>query len=252
MISVVIVNYNEASSLVRCIKSVVKWADEVVVIDLESTDESKKHAQALGARWIPHKFVPYVEMVREFAINQAKGDWILVLDPDEEVKPSLQKLLTKVSQNYTQEILNIPRQNIFFGHWIRHTNFWPDRQIRFFAKGTISWPVELHTYPKTKVIVTEVPAEEALSIKHYGYESFSDFLERQARYAKVRAQELYLSGERFSWKRFWYQPLREFLARGIKHQAYRDGLLGVFLVLSLMIYHVSVECMLWELEKEEA
>lgn len=248
MISAVIVTHNEAKKLKQCLKNLVGWADEIIIIDLESTDDVKKVAEKFNCKFILHKFVPYVELVRNYAISQCTGDWILVLDPDEKLPEPLKIFLKRYSKHHKHGAFNIPRKNIFFGRWINHTNFWPDRQVRFFSKGDVVWKKEIHSYPSTKLKQIQIPAKSKYSIFHYGYSDFSDFIDRQNRYSTIRAEEKFKAGHKFSYWSLFYYPIREFLARYIKHRGFLDGGRGLFLTIGLMIYHSSIEWKLLEMQ----
>jgi len=84
MISVVLVNLNEAVKLERCFKSLIGFADELVVLDLGSNDQSINICKKYGAKIFKHPFVSFVEKVRNFAVSKTNGEWVLVLDPDKE------------------------------------------------------------------------------------------------------------------------------------------------------------------------
>lgn len=251
MISVVIVAHNEAEKLARCLRSVAKWANEIVVVDLESHDHIAEVVAQFGAKHIRHPFVTHVEQVRNFALSHCRGPWILVLDPDEQVTPKLKKYLTAFARKHPFGVLNIPRKNIFWGQWIRHTNFWPDYQIRFFSIQSVNWKNALHSYPHSTLPIRYVPAHESFALQHIGYTSVPDFFERQNRYSTVRAQERFHAGERFSFFSLIYWPCREFLQRFIWHRGFLDGKRGLFLVLGLMFYHFSGEWKLWQHEQDE-
>lgn len=245
MISATIVTYNEAAKLQKCLQSIADWVDEIIIVDLGSSDHTAVVAASFQAKLIKHPFVSYVELVRNFAIKQCSGDWILVLDPDEQVPKTLQDYLLTYAQTHATGALNIPRMNIFFGRWIAHTNFWPDYQIRFFSKGTVRWRKQLHSYPTATIPATKLPLHKKYAIKHEGYHSFASFINRQHRYALIRAQERYNQGERFSLWSLIYLPSREFLARYIKHRGFLDGVYGILLVVGLMYYFVVTE---WQLK----
>lgn len=252
MISAVLVTYNEAQALKRCLHSIVGFADELVIVDLGSTDDTLKVAKQFRCRVISHPFVPYVELVRNFAIEQCTGNWILVLDPDEQLSRSLKSFLARYATQHRHGVLNIPRKNIFFNTWIRHTNFWPDCQIRFFSAGTVHWENAIHSYPTTTVQPMTLPFSPRYAIIHHGYTSITDFYDRQNRYSTIRAQQRFEAGERFSWWSLCARPFRELLLRGIKHQGYLDAKHGLFLVTGLMLYHIAVEWKLWELNTQQA
>src|SRR3989337_4151360 len=92
-ISVVINTLNEEKNLPRAIASIKGLADEIIVVDMQSDDNTKEVAEKLGALVYDHKRTGYVEPARNFAISKASGDWVLVLDADEEVPPKLREKL---------------------------------------------------------------------------------------------------------------------------------------------------------------
>ncbi|TSC87758.1 MAG: glycosyl transferase family protein [Microgenomates group bacterium Gr01-1014_7] len=251
MISTVVINYNQSNKLEDCLKSVQNFADEILVVDLGSTDQSQQVAKKFNAIFIQHKFVPYVEIIRNFAVSKANGDWILVLDPDEQITDDLAKKLKDVTLEDKYAAVNIPRKNIFFGKWIAHTNWWPDRHVRFFKKGKVKWEDRIHFYPRVDGKVLDLPAREDLAIIHFGYQSIEQFIDRQSRYSTIKAQNLYESGVRFSWFSFFWNPFREFIVRYIRHAGFLDGFLGLSLTFLMMVYQLQVLIKLWELEQNK-
>ena len=134
MISTVIITYHEDEKLEKCLMSIEDFADEIVIVDLAPEESTHQLAKKFKAKYYTHEFSSYVEPVRNFAISKATGKWILILDPDETVNVALKDELKKVVKSDEFNAINIPRKNIFFGKWIAHTNFWPDRHIRFLKK----------------------------------------------------------------------------------------------------------------------
>lgn len=250
MISLVVTCFNEADKLQKCLNSTEGFADELIVVDLGSSDSSVKIANKFGAKVFHHKFVSFVELVRDYAISKTNGDWILVLDPDEILSDNLKVRLKRIVSKEEVIAVNIPRKNIFFGKWIAHTNWWPDRHIRFFKKRTVLWSKEIHSYPKIDGEILDLEAREDLSIVHFGYDSINEFLDRQNRYASIEAANLYNKGLRFSWFVFFWKPVREFLVRFIKHAGFLDGFYGFALTYLMMVYQIEVMIELWELENQ--
>lgn len=248
-ISVVVVSHNEADKLSLCLKSVDGWVDEIVVVDLGSSDSTKKIVDEFQARYVQHAFVPYVEFVRDFAIAQCSSDWILVLDPDEQIPITLKNYLLEFVRTHKTGVLNIPRKNVFFGVWIRHTNFWPDYQIRFFSKGTVVWKKILHSHPLTTLPATKVDRDESLAILHASYPTVKVFFERQKRYATLKARERYSAGERFSLWSLLYSTMREFTSRYVWHRGFLDMQYGIVLTVGLMYYACAVELKLLALQR---
>lgn len=242
MISAVLITFNEENVLKRCLESIKDFVSEIIIVDLGSKDGSLAVAKEYKAKIFNHPWVPYADPVRNFALEKVTGQWVLMLDPDEVVPKTLQdKLQGLIKSQEPFAAVNIPFKNIFFGKWISHTNFWPDKHLRFFKAGTVKWQDQVHSYPKVIGKVLELPAEEKYAVLHNSYKSWSEFYKKQKKYALSEAKNRKLAGEGFSIKRLIWLPLREFLARFIKHRGFLDGINGLFLVLVLMWYRVLVE-----------
>lgn len=247
-ISVVINTLNEAKNIERVIKS-ASWADEIIVCDMHSNDQTAEIAAKSGAKVIFHKKLNYVEPARNFAISKASGDWVLVVDPDEEVSTELKEELLQITNKMKQiDYIRLPRKNIIFGKWMRASMWWPDYNIRFFKKGTVAWTDKIHKPPKVLGEGLDLPADEKLAIIHHHYESISQFLERMIRYTAVQADELVKEGYKFDWKDLIKKPLGEFLGRFFANRGFEDGLHGLALSLLQSFSFVIVYLRVWEMQ----
>lgn len=244
-LSVVVATSNSAKYLGRCLTSVKNIADEIIVFDLSSTDDTLEIAKNFGAKIIIHPHVDYGDKIRDQSIRHAKSKWVLLLDHDEAITKELSGQIHNLVKREDVSAFNIPRKNIFFGHWIAHTNFWPDRHIRLFQKVKVNWPQQIHTYAKVDGEVVDLPADPKLAILHYGYDDLTQFYDRQNRYSTVEAEELKQT-RKFSVKDLIWPPLRVWLARYIKHLGFLDGYSGLFLVYGLMVTQISISVKLWE------
>lgn len=249
MISVVVNSRNESKKLDKCLNSVQDWADDLVVIDMQSSDNTREIAKKYKARVFEHQSVNYIEPVREFAVSKAKYDWVLILDPDEVVPERLKERLSTLLQKDGLAAVNIPRLNIFFGKKIKHTNFWPDRQIRFIKKGKVKFFNFIHSYPKVSGTILDLPAAEDIAIHHYSYKSINEYTERMKRYSTIEAINRFERGERFSIINFFYMPLYDFIRRYIRHLGFLDGLVGFQLSVLQAFYYMLVEIKLLNLKK---
>ncbi len=245
-ISVVINTHNEAKKIEDCLESVRHLTEKIVIVDMESEDEIGKIAKKYGAQVYQEKLVPYVELIRNQSVDKAKSGWILVLDPDERIPAPLAKELKKIVKEDKFDVVNIPRKNIIFNKWIRHTNWWPDRQIRFYKQGTVVWPRKIHQYPQVEGRVLDLPAKEELAIEHLNYKNIAEFLSRQNRYSEILAQNYFDEGERFSWFNFFWRPTRIFLQRYLRHAGFLDGFYGFALSILAVISQFVAEVKLWE------
>ena len=248
-LSVVINAQNSEADLARCLASVKKLADEIVVIDQDSTDKTSQIAKKAGAKVFSHDSVKYVELVRNFAISKATGEWILVLDPDEEVSDSLAKKIKETINADEVDYCRIPRKNIIFGHWMEHTHWWPDYNIRLFRKGAVSWSEVIHAVPFTQGKGIDFDAKESLAIVHYHYNSVESYLERMNRYTSIQADRKVKSGYKFAWRDMLVRPTSEFLSRYFGDEGYKDGMHGLALSLlqgfSELVFYLKI----WQSEK---
>lgn len=248
-ISVVINTYNEAEDLERLLKS-VKWADEIIVCDMYSDDKTVQIAKRLGAKVIFHKKLSHVEPARNFAIEKASGDWILIIDPDEEIPADLKDRLIQISERMEQiNYVRIPRKNLIFGKWVQSSMWWPDFNIRFFRKGKVTWSDKIHRPPQVSGEGIDLPAEDKWAIVHYHYQTISQYLERMIRYTKVQALELHEENYKFVWIDLIQKPLGEFLSRFFACKGYSDGIHGLALSLLQAFSHFVLYLRVWEIEK---
>lgn len=225
-ISVVINTLNEEKNVGRAITSVVSLSDEIIVVDMKSTDRTRDIAKKLGARVFEHERTGYVEPARNFALRLAKGDWILVLDADEEVSNSLKKELKSIVRDPKFDYFRLPRKNIIFGKWIKHSRWWPDYNIRFFKKGSVSWDEVIHSVPMTVGDGHDLLASEENAIIHYHYQSVEQYLDRMNRYSSHYAKNIIDKGYQFNWVDLIKKPCDEFLSRFFMGEGYKDGLHG--------------------------
>lgn len=245
-ISIVINTLNEEKNLSRAIASVKSLADEIVVVDMESGDNTVEIAKKLGAKVYSHKKTGYVEPARNFAIGKATGEWVLILDADEELPKSLVSKLKEVVKNSKADYFRLPRKNIIFGKWIKHSRWWPDFNIRFFRKGFVSWNEVIHGVPMTQGKGGEIEGKENYAIIHYHYNSLDEYLERLVRYTSIQSKLLMENGYVFSWTDLIKKPLGEFLGRYFAGQGYKDGIHGLALGFLQAFSELVLYLRIWE------
>lgn len=251
-ISVVInVVDEEVKDISRAIASIEDFADDIVIVDMTSLGfpGTKSVKQKDKIRVYKHERVPYVELIRNFGILKAKGEWVLILDPDEEISSGLSSDLRKIVNNPEADYYRVPRKNIIFGKWIKHSRWWPDYNIRFFKKENVSWSEIIHSVPMTKGRGLDLEAEEDNAIIHHHYESVEQFIERLNRYTTEHAKLLLKGGYRFDWSDLIQKPAGEYLSRYFEGEGYKDGLHG-FALAGLQAFSEFVMYLkVWQLEK---
>lgn len=245
-ISVVINTYNEEKNIERCLKSVKDFADEIVVVDQHSIDETVKIAKKLGAKVFQHKHTVYVEPARNFALSKATGDWIFLIDADEEIPSSLAKKLREVAEKNSVDVVEIPRKNIIFNKWIEHSRWWPDYLIRFFRKGKVEFSNTIHEPPKTSGVKIQLEPLEENAIIHYNFQTISQFVSRLNRYTDIQSEELVKKDCSFDWKDLVFKPSNEFFSRFFAGAGYKDGLHGLVLASLQAFSEFVVYLKVWE------
>ncbi len=246
-ISAVINTWNEGHFLDECLKR-LNFVDEIIVIDMESEDDSFAIAKKYTDKIFKHKHISYVEPVRNFGISKALGNWVLILDPDERVPKSLAAKLIEIVKEDSADYVRIPRKNIVFGQWLKHSRWWPDYNIRFFKKGSVTWQEEIHRPPITTGTGIDLPAEEELAIEHHHYSTIDEYILRQVRYTNQQVKELIKEGYQFNHKDAIIKPISEFLSRFFAGEGYKDGFHGLILSLLQAFSILVVYLKVWENE----
>jgi (heptosyl)LPS beta-1,4-glucosyltransferase len=248
-ISVVINTLNEEKNLPRALSSVKPFADEIIVVDMKSEDRTLEIAKKAGAKVYEHERTGYVEPARNFAFSKTTNPWIFILDADEEIPKSLGEKLLKIAKNPRADYFRIPRKNIVFGRWMRHSRWWPDFNIRFFKKGYVSWNEVIHSVPMTQGVGIDLPEKEEFAIIHHNYQSVEQYLERMNRYSTIQAKMLIVEKHKFVWKDVIVKPASEFLSRYFAGEGYKDGLHGLALSLLQAFSEVITFLKVWQSEK---
>jgi len=247
-ISAVINTRNEDQYLDDCLQS-LNFVDEVVVVDMESTDKSREIAYKYTHNVYIHPPAECVELARNFALSKTSGNWILVVDPDETVPKTLAAKLIEIADSDLADFVRIPRKNIIFNDWIKHSRWWPDYNIRFFKRGSVEWQETIHSVPITYGNGLTLEAEEKFSLHHNHYSSVEQYLKRSLRYSQVQASELEKEGYRFNFTDALSKPLAEFLSRFFAGEGYKDGFHGLVLSLLQAFSVFLVYLRLWQKEQ---
>ncbi|KKU10859.1 MAG: Glycosyl transferase family 2 [Candidatus Woesebacteria bacterium GW2011_GWB1_45_5] len=248
-VSVVINTLNEEKNLPRAVASVKDLADEIVVVDMESTDKTAEVAKKLDAKVFSHKKTGYVEPARNFGIGKAANSWILILDADEEIPGKLVERVKQIVKNPKADYYRIPRKNIIFGRFMKHSRWWPDYNIRLFKKGSVSWNEVIHAVPMTAGVGEDIEDREDFAIIHHNYDSIEQYLERMNRYTSQHAILMAKEGYRFNWKDLVAKPSNEFLSRYFFGEGYKDGIHGLILSLLQAFSELTLYLKLWQKEK---
>jgi glycosyltransferase involved in cell wall biosynthesis len=251
VISACIVCRNEADRLGPCLDS-VRWADEIVLLDLGSDDGSADLARAAGARVVSHAPVPIVEAVRNVAADAATGEWVLALDPDERVSAGLAGELRRLAARVDIDAVVVPRMNFDFGHAPSSPLQRYEPQLRMYRRSAVTWPTFPNALPQVpEARLARVAARDELTLRHDRNRSIPEAIDRVRRYAPAQAQAMIDAGEVFSARRMVRTLAEKLYRHFVVSRALRDGVPGLMRAGVLVAFHFYVWAAFWHLSGAE-
>ena len=196
-VSAVIITLNEEKNIAEAIRS-VDWADEVLVVDSESSDQTREIAESLGARVIVNPW-PGFSAQKQFAIEQAANDWIISLDADERISSELRtEIRSVIDSEPAVDGYKIPRLTYYMERSIRHGGWYPDHQLRLFDRRKGSWNGAV-IHESVKMAEDARVGMLRSNILHYTVENANEHQRMiSERYAPLGAQKMYSEGRRTS------------------------------------------------------
>jgi glycosyltransferase involved in cell wall biosynthesis len=244
-LSVTVITKNEATDIGPALRSVA-WADEIVVVDSESTDATVAIARGFTSRVVVRPWPGYVAQ-KNYAALLASHDWILSLDADERVTPALaDEIRATLATDPPHAAFRIPRVTWHLGRWIRSTDWYPDHQTRLYDRRAAEWTGR-HVHEA--VVVRGTRGELRHELQHYAYRDIADHLETMDRYTTYAARQMHEAGRRAGLLQVAGHPPLAFLRNYIARGGIRDGAPG-FIISAMNAYYVFLKfSKLWELER---
>jgi glycosyltransferase involved in cell wall biosynthesis len=234
-VSVTVITRNESANIDACLTS-VSWADEVVVVDSESTDDTVARARAHGARVIVRPWPGYAAQ-KNWAAEQASSDWILSIDADERVTPALAAEIRSVLQGPAAAGYRVPRVTWHLGRWIRTTDWYPDYQLRLYDRRRARWtPRRVHE----SVTVDGPVVLLKQDLQHYAYRDISHHHATMDRYTTLAADELFEAGRSAGLVDLVLHPPAAFVRNYLLRRGCLDGAAG-FIISAMNAYYVFLK-----------
>jgi glycosyltransferase involved in cell wall biosynthesis len=243
-LSVTIITKDEESDIGAALESVA-WADEVIVVDAESTDRTVSIARQYTDRVVVRSWPGYVAQ-KNFAASLASHDWILSVDADERVTPALaREVRDAIDRSGGHAAYRIPRVTWHLGRWIRSTDWYPDYQTRLYDRRVAEWTGKyVHEAVRVRGTIGQLRGE----LQHFAYRDIADHLETIDRYTTYAARQMHESGRRVGMWQIAGHPLLAFLRNYVAHAGFRDGVPGL-VVSALNSYYVFLKfTKLWEIQ----
>ena len=241
-ISVTIITGNEEDNIRECLES-VKWADEIIVVDSESSDKTVEIAKEYTDKVFIHKWEGYASQ-KNYALNLATNDWILSIDADERVTPGLAEEILNISLDQNNGY-KIRRENYFIGKKITGCGWGNDYQVRLFKKNRTKISNRL---VHEGFIVDGSLSELQNSLLHYSYRNLKDGFSKINEYSTLEANEK-VDRKKITRFRVVFYPSWAFLQHYFVRKGYKDGKHGLMVSLMHAMTKLQVYMKIWEIKK---
>lgn len=253
-LTVVVIARNESSRIKDCLESVSGWADEIIVVDDESTDNTP----AIAAKYTDKVFVRKMDVEgrhRNWAYAKAKNKWVLSLDADERLMPGSREEISKVlADEPSAAAFTIPRKNFLGDHWLQWGGQYPSAQLKLFLKDKFKWE-EVQVHPRAFLDGECGHLKEPML--HYTYRDFGDFLAKLNNQTTLEAKKwlkVYeIDPKKANYKMNFIHALwryeDRFFRAYIRKQGWRDGFRGFMAALFSALYQMVAYAKYWELRK---
>lgn len=246
-ITAIIPTYNEENNIMDCLES-VKWADEVLVVDSFSNDKTLEIAKKYTDRIIQHEYINSATQ-KNWAIPQARYEWVLIVDADERVAEDLRDEIEGVLSKSSDDINGyyIPRKNFFLGKEIRHSGweFQHDLNLRLFKR-------DFGRYENKKVHADIIIEGKKGKIKspflHYSYRTIAQYLKKLERYTNWAALDVAKVEKRIGWHQLVFRPIGTFIKMFLLKLGFLDGIHGLILALFSSYYVYIKYVKAWEIQ----
>ncbi len=235
-LTVIVHTRNEERNIEACLASVKDWADEIIVMDMESTDRTVEIARRYTDKVFSHPLIRDFDAARNVSAEYASHEWILYLDADERMTPKLAQAITQFIQQAPPEVagVQLPYRNYFLGHWIRHAGGWYPgyKAPMLLRRGRFRWRARVHEGVEVQGTVLRFPADDpTCAIEHHTDPTLAHFFQKLNHYSESEADKLQELNAPCTW-----QAIAEAFADGLRlyydeTEGKRDGAFGFLLSL---------------------
>lgn len=261
MISVALATYNESSNIDKCLKAVVGWVDEIVVVDGSSTDDTVIRAKKYSAKVISTTNKPNFHINKQMAMDAVKGELVIQLDADEVIDTELKAWIQKLHKQLEKKEFKIAktepvawwvkRRNYFLGRFLSKGGQYPDPVIRVYLNGLARLPQkDVH---EQMTVDGEVGWADG-HLLHYPYPQFDTYLLKWNRYTSFRATQLADEKVTLNWlntlRYLIWKPLSTWASLFIRHKGFVDGIPGFTFALFSGLFHALAYLKLWEAKQK--
>ncbi len=240
-ISVLINTFNEEKNIRNCLET-VKWADEIIIVDMYSEDKTVEIAKEYTDKIYFFERMGYVEPARQFALEKATNDWVLVVDADELVPLKLKNKLIEIAEKDLADVVYIPHNNYFFGKLLEGGGWGALQDIhpRFFKRNLMSFSEIIHNSCKINKDAKVYYIDDLeTGFIHFNYIDVEHFIDKLNRYTTIEAKHMFNGIKSASFGKFLAKLLVELFGRFLVKKGFKDGLYGFSLAILMVAYHTS-------------
>ncbi len=249
-----ILTRNEEANVEYALRSLYSWCDELIVVDMRSTDHTRDIARRYTDIVLDHEQIADFGLARQVAVDRATSEWILSIDADEVVTPELARWIREfIDSDPAYDVALIPRCNVFLGRWLRSTPWWPGKP-RLFRKGTLTVTADLHAslLPNPGARIAHLPKKPEVSLWHFTRLSLEDIATKTNRYTSIEAATALRAGRGDpTWVELFWPAFRE-LAVYVAKRGYRDGLGGLAYAFDRAYYRFLLRAKRWDIPRAAA
>lgn len=239
-ISLVINTFQADRYLDLTLQSAQDFVQEIIIVDMNSTDNTREIATKFSAKIYDFPFTGYVEPARNFAVQQATQPWILILDADEFLPQKIRQTIHTTITSDLADMIYLPWQNYMFGHPILGCRFEPERELhlRLFKAGMVTFGDQVHApiTPNPSGRILKLNPEDHGVVWHFNYTTISSFVQKLDRYTSLEASQPTLSPA--SHKKIIRKAIREFTNRYFRAKGYKLGWPGLSVSFLMAFYEV--------------
>ena len=251
-ISAVLIVRNEERNLPVALRSVAGWTREIVVVDMDSSDQTAEIARSFGARVFPHEPIGFADPARPFGVAQATSDWVVMLDADELVTPGLAEQILEKVRRADADAVWLPYANYLFGRRMAGSSwsYRRSRHLRLFRPAAVDLTGRVHDFlhPAIGARVGSIPYARGTCVVHFNYTTIDRFIEKTNRYTTIEAVQAReaLKGAPGPIQMVG-RPIAEFLNQWLLKGGYRDGWPGFYIAALMAFYRFAERAKLREL-----
>ena len=244
-LSVVVITRNEERNIEDCLNSVYGWADEIVVVDDQSTDRTVLLAHKFAGK-IFHRRMDNEGTHRNWAYAQAKNEWVLSLDADEIVSPELRQEIAQTLADTKFHAFSIPLRNYIGKYWVKHSGWYPAGKLRLFMKSRFKYE-EVQVHPR--VFLDGDTGHLTKDIIHKGYPDFEHFLQSLNRQTTLEARKWVDTNRKMTAGVALWRTVDRFFRSFIGKKGYKDGFIGFMIAFFASLYQIMSYAKYWEIKK---